>query len=144
MKKTKKKKWTEEDDKKIIEDYKNAVFVKIQNELYGFWDGFEAKDSYCRVLAKIEGIQASSSFGDNSNNNAKFGSFYENMTEYFSALLRKKPVKDVDLEGKRVLLKVTLKIQENEEAFVKKGIHEENLVKEKEEELRKIEEERIL
>jgi hypothetical protein len=32
------------------------------------------------------------------------------MTEYFSALLRKKPVKDVDLEGKRVLLKVTLKI----------------------------------
>jgi hypothetical protein len=29
MKKTKKKKWTEEDDKKIIEDYKNAVFVKI-------------------------------------------------------------------------------------------------------------------
>ena len=44
MKKTKKKKWTEEDDKKMIEDYRVGINTKIANELYQFWEGFEARE----------------------------------------------------------------------------------------------------
>lgn len=54
IKKSKKKKWTEEDDKKMIDDYRNALSNKISQEVYAFFDGFEEKDSYSRALDTIQ------------------------------------------------------------------------------------------
>lgn len=53
IKKTKKKKWVEEDDKKMIDDYRNALSNKISSEVYNFFEGFEEKDIYNRALDTI-------------------------------------------------------------------------------------------
>ncbi|EGR28465.1 hypothetical protein IMG5_174730 [Ichthyophthirius multifiliis] len=50
---------------------------------------------------------------------------------FFESLLRKQSVKDLELEGKRVLLKVTLKIKDTIEALESKRKHENRILKEK-------------
>lgn len=53
MKKTKKKKWTDEEEKKMIEDYRASLFGKVSTEIQDFFEGFEEKDQYNRALYTI-------------------------------------------------------------------------------------------
>jgi len=92
MKKTKKKKWTDEEEKKLIEDYRASLSSKIATEVYSFFEGFEEKDAYNRALSTISTRSSIPSL------------------DYFESLLRKKPVKDLDIDGKRIMLRVHLRL----------------------------------
>lgn len=106
MKKTKKKKWTDEEEKKLIEDYRASLSSKIGNEVYQFFEGFEEKDAYNRALSTIKTRQSIPAL------------------EYFEQLLRKKPVKDLDIDGKRIMLRVHLRLSKAPGTLDKKLAHE--------------------
>ncbi|KAL4481803.1 hypothetical protein ABPG74_007892 [Tetrahymena malaccensis] len=126
MKKAKKKKWTDDDEKKMIEDYRNQLSTRISNEVYQFFEGFEEKDALYRALNTVQTRKDTPSL------------------EYFEHLIRKKPIKDLDIDGKRILLRVHLKLSSSSDALEKKAQHEQRIIQEKEEEQKRIEEEKAL
>ncbi len=60
---------------------------------------------------------------------------------YFDSLLRKKTISDIDVEGRRVTIRVHLKLVHGADKLKKE--FEETIMKEKEEEEKRLEEERI-
>jgi len=53
LKKTKRKKWEKEDDKKMMEDYHIALTHAVTEKVSSFFEGFESKEVYERGISVI-------------------------------------------------------------------------------------------
>jgi hypothetical protein len=125
QKKTKKKKWTEDDDKGMVEKYRATLSEKLKAQIFSVFDGLENRDPFIRILNLLQNKKKPE-------------------LSYFEHLIQKKPLKDMDIEGKRVLLKINLKVASTPEAQAKKLEHEQNIIKAKEEEEKRILEQKLL
>lgn len=91
----------EDDEKKLIEDYRQKFTQKCNDFLLEQFQGFEDNENYIAVFEEL--------------NRKKRPDIL-----YFESLGKKKCLRDFDLDGRRVLLKIHLKLGETKEAIEKK------------------------
>lgn len=60
VKRKKVKKWAEEEDKKMAEDYRVAIDKRVAEEIDTVFEGFDSKEKYIRVVGRIDRAAASS------------------------------------------------------------------------------------
>lgn len=123
IKKSKKKKWGDDEEKKMADDYSAAIQSRLSADILACFTGIEEKDAFNKAIATISTRK-------------------QPTVEYFSALLRKKPLRDLDIEGKRILLRAHLRLSTAPNAIEKQNKHIAGLLQAKEEEIRKAEEEK--
>ena len=49
LKKAKKKKWTDDDEKNLITEYKNKLSAKVNQDMFNYFDNYELKSGYIRT-----------------------------------------------------------------------------------------------
>ena len=100
----KKFKFKEDDEKALVDTYRAKFSEKIIECLANNFNGFEAKSPYIVIEQKL-------------------GSRDPTTLQYFDTLLRKKNLKEFDPEGKRILLRVHLRVGNTAEHIQKqKGL----------------------
>lgn len=91
----------EEDEKKLVEDYRLKLSQKCHEFFMDQFNGFEENEHYIAVFEELD-----------HNRRPDLG--------YFESLGKKKCLRDCDLDGRRVLLRIHLKLGETKEALAKK------------------------
>eukprot|EP00828_Plagiopyla_frontata_P044136 TRINITY_DN7116_c0_g1_i3.p1 TRINITY_DN7116_c0_g1~~TRINITY_DN7116_c0_g1_i3.p1 ORF type:complete len:675 (-),score=134.95 TRINITY_DN7116_c0_g1_i3:47-2071(-) len=115
VKKSKKKKWGEEEEKQALQQYHEKLTQKCNEYFIELFDNFDTNAEYSKALTLMQ---------DNERANYK----------YFKKLFRTKPLIDVDLDGRRVMLRVHFRLIKNSNAQEIKLQHEENIINQEEEE----------
>ena len=85
----------------MVEDYRGKFVQKCNDFWLDQFNGFEENENYIAVLEEINRKKRPDEL-------------------YFESLGKKKCLRDFDLDGRRVLLKVHLKLGETKEAIEKK------------------------
>ena len=106
LKNAKKKKWNEELEKEMIDDYRNKLGEKISNGI---------KD----LAMTIENDGQLLSVGALLNPQWKWSVFRRTRLgrDYWEDWLRKKSIVDADIEGKKVALKIHLKLADRPDVY---------------------------
>jgi len=85
----------------LIEDYRNKFIQKCNENWLEQFNGFEEQENYIAVFHEL-------------------GRKKRPDILYFESLGKKKMLRDFDLDGKRVLVKIHLKLAQTKEAIIKK------------------------
>lgn len=101
LKKAKKKKWNEELEKELVEDYRNKLMERVGNNLK-------------EVAIKIENDGAILSVGALMKPELKWNTFRRRrvLGDYWHQLLRKKTIVDAEIEGKKVAMRFHIKLSD--------------------------------
>ena len=117
LKKSKKKKWTgenliknmkkkinyiikEEDEKQTLEKYREKFSGKCSEIIIEKLENFDYNVEYIKIMNLIDKQRSPLS--------------------YFKNLMRKKPLSDMDLEGRRIVLRIHLKFSDSYDTYKKK------------------------
>ncbi|CAD8058113.1 unnamed protein product [Paramecium primaurelia] len=132
LKNAKKKKWNDDMEKELIEEYKNKLGIKVSEAL-------------AQAAIKLENDGQLLQVGAMMKPELKWNVFRRRryQSTYFYDLLRKKTIQDSDIEGKKIGLKIHLKLANRPDVYELKEKFEQTLLKEQEEENKRLEEERL-
>ncbi|CAK77947.1 unnamed protein product (macronuclear) [Paramecium tetraurelia] len=128
----KKKKWNDDMEKELIEEYKTKLGAKVA-------------DALAQAAIKLENDGQLLQVGAMMKPELKWNVFRRRryQSTYFYDLLRKKTIQDSDIEGKKIGLKIHLKLANRPDVYELKEKFEQTLLKEQEEENKRLEEERL-
>jgi len=93
LKQAKKKKWTDEDEKALLEGYKKKLSESINTSILRNFHTVERDAEFIKLRRQIENKERP-------------------LVEHFEGLARKKPLYDMDIEGRRVMIKAHLSISD--------------------------------